>query len=44
MGCGPSVPNDPNSKRVDAFLKEEDRLIRNTLHILLLGAGDSGKT
>lgn len=44
MGCSESQLSDPHAKRVDALLREEDKLMKNTVHCLLLGAGDSGKS
>jgi len=44
MGCGQSVAVDDNTKQLDQQLKEEQKRLAKELKLLLLGAGESGKS
>jgi len=44
MGCGASVPVDETTKQLDAQLKDEQKKLAKELKLLLLGAGESGKS
>merc|ERR1711959_203199 len=44
MGCGGSVQVDETTKQLDAQLKDEQKKLAKELKLLLLGAGESGKS
>ena len=44
MGCGSSSEEDARSAGIDKVLKEEKRQHVRKVKLLLLGAGESGKT
>jgi len=44
MGCGHSKSSDPGSRKIDESIEEERRRQKNHVKLLLLGAGESGKS
>ena len=48
MGCAPSSPGDPEaasrSKEIDRAIKLDAKNTENIVKLLLLGAGESGKS
>jgi len=44
MGCGPSKPKSEKARQIDDSLREAHNQARNEIKMLLLGAGESGKS